>query len=204
MRTRKGGCGVAGIVADAGAFRAEAARGVGNGPGCAMLGRETGWAHGVCADGRGGKRQGARRGAGQCGMARARGAGKCGMGRAGSSGGGHQKGRAPRAGKSPRRAAPVRQNAAVRRPYGAGVPAVPAGVDAALRRRNRARRGGRARCGRLRRRGWRRPGSRCRYRPASWSPRPRCRRFAGRWPSGTRARPQWSCRRSGPVTSPVK
>ena len=127
MRTRKGGCGVAGIVADAGAFRAEAAQGVGNGPGCAMQGWETGWAHGVCADGRGGKRQGARRGARD---ARTRGAGKCGMGCAGSSGTGIKKDGAARREIAPARGARA-SNAAVRRPYGAGVPAVPAGVDAA-------------------------------------------------------------------------
>ena len=60
----------------------------------------------------------------------ARGAGKCGMGRAESSGTGIKKDGAARREIAPARGARA-SNAAVRRPYGAGVPAVPAGVDAA-------------------------------------------------------------------------
>lgn len=79
--------------------------------------------------------QSARRGAGKCGMERTRGAGKCGMERAGSSGAGIKKDGAARREIAPARGARA-SNAAVRRPYGAGVPtgtgvpAVPAGVDA--------------------------------------------------------------------------
>lgn len=77
--------------------------------------------------------QSARRGARD---ARTRGAGKCGMERAGSSGAGIKKDGAARREIAPARGARA-SNAAVRRPYGAGVPtgtdvpAVPAGVDAA-------------------------------------------------------------------------